>query len=133
MANKLPNITSWKPGESGNPGGRPKHKPFRDALVDEAHALSRGLFQEHPEGSLRWNAQRLLLGGTPAHIQMVADRLDGKVPQAIVGDKDHPSVTGYREWLEWMARPELRHVFEARTIEHEATESALITNGSKVD
>src|SRR5262245_26182948 len=41
-------------------------------------------------------------------------RLDGKVPQAIVGDVDHPSVTGFREWLEWMRAPGLREVYGAR-------------------
>lgn len=39
-------------------------------------------------GSLRWNARKLLeLGEVPA-IKEIADRLDGKVAQSIVGDDD---------------------------------------------
>lgn len=43
-----------------------------------------------PKGSLRWNARRLIeMGDIPA-IKEIADRLDGKVAQAIVGDDDSP-------------------------------------------
>src|SRR5262245_43757219 len=78
----------WKQGQSGNPGGRPKEKPFRDALRMEAHALARAEKADHPDGSLRANAQLLLLKGDVAAIREIADRLDGRVPQAIVGDDE---------------------------------------------
>jgi Family of unknown function (DUF5681) len=78
----------WKPGQSGNPGGRPKEKPFRDALRMEALALARGEKANHPAGSLRANAQLLLLKGEVSAIREIADRLDGRVPQAIVGDDE---------------------------------------------
>jgi hypothetical protein len=78
----------WQPGQSGNPGGRPKEKPFRDALRMEALALARGEKADHPAGSLRANAQALLLKGDVAAIREIADRLDGRVPQAIVGDDE---------------------------------------------
>jgi hypothetical protein len=78
----------YEPGQSGNPGGRPKTKPFKDALLMEALSAERGEECLAKPGSLRWNARKLLeLGEVPA-IKEIADRLDGKVPQAVVGDDD---------------------------------------------
>lgn len=82
----------WQPGRSGNPGGRPKEKPFRDALRLEMIAAEKGEECEAPKGSLRWNARQLLERGDPSAIRELADRLDGKVPQAIVGDDEHDPV-----------------------------------------
>jgi hypothetical protein len=67
-------------------GSQNKDKPFRDALRMEAKALEAGEVIDHPRGSLRWNAQKLLLQGDVKAIREVADRLDGKVPHAIVRD-----------------------------------------------
>ena len=72
--------------------GQQRDKPYRDALRMEAIALHNGEKLEHPEGSLRWNAQIQLLKGSEAAIREIADRLDGKVPQAIVGDDEHDPV-----------------------------------------
>ena len=81
---------AWQPGQSGNPGGRPKHRPFQDALRLEAAACENAQPCEAPKGSLRWNARQLLERGDPLAIRELADRLDGKVPQALVGDDEHP-------------------------------------------
>lgn len=43
-------------------------------------------------GSLRWNARQLLLQGDVPAIREIADRLDGKVPQAVVGDGEHDPI-----------------------------------------
>jgi len=83
---------SFQPGQSGNPGGRRKEKPFRDALRLEMIAAEKGQECQAPKGSLRWNARQLLELGTPRAIQELADRLDGKVPQAIVGDDEHDPI-----------------------------------------
>lgn len=72
--------------------GQQRDKPFRDALRMECKALESGEKIEHPEGSLRWNAQQLLTLGKPDAIREIADRLDGKVPQAVVGDSEHDPV-----------------------------------------
>lgn len=58
----------------------------------EAKALENGDVISHPPGSLRWNAQKLLMLGEPVSVKEVADRLDGKVPQAVVGDNDEDPV-----------------------------------------
>ena len=89
---------TWKPGQSGNPAGGPgpQNKPYRDALRMEVAALANGEIIQHPKGSLRSIAQVRLLAAAKeagtADAKEIADRLDGRVPQAIVGDKDHPPV-----------------------------------------
>lgn len=82
----------FEPGKSGNPGGRPKSKPFKEALLIEALAAERGDACEAKPGSLRWNARQLLNQGDVPAIREIADRLDGKVAQAIVGDDDEDAI-----------------------------------------
>lgn len=82
------------PFQPGNTEGSKskRQKPFADALRIEAAALDAGQIERHPKGSLRWNAQRLLLNGEQPSIKELADRLDGKVPQGIGGDDELPPV-----------------------------------------
>lgn len=71
----------FQPGQSGNLGGR-KDKPFRDALR-MAIADADGDFKV-----LRKVAEALVanaMGGDNVAIKEIADRLDGKVPQAVIG------------------------------------------------
>lgn len=79
---------TFQAGQSGNPGGRQKAKPFRDAIMIEAKAAENGDPCEAKPGSLRWNARQLLIKGDVQSIKELADRLDGKVAQAIVGGDD---------------------------------------------
>lgn len=83
---------AFEAGKSGNPGGRPKIKPFKDALMIEALAAEREEECVAPKGSLRWNARQLLNQGDVQSIREIADRLDGKVPQAVVGDDEHSPI-----------------------------------------
>lgn len=72
--------------------GQQRAKPFRDALQIEINAALDG---DNPR-SIRRIARSLLEkagDGDVAAIKEVADRLDGKVPQAIVGDDEHDPVT----------------------------------------
>jgi hypothetical protein len=78
---------AFEKGQSGNPGGRPKEKPFRDALRAELAALG----ADDPK-ALRGLARNLLKiaageDGLPA-IKEVADRLDGKPVQAVENGDD---------------------------------------------
>ena len=69
------NLKKWKPGQSGNPAGRPKSRPFNDALRAEIKAA-----ENDPE-ILRSVAKALLekaLSGDVAAINALGDRLDGK-------------------------------------------------------
>ena len=83
---------TWQPGQSGNPEGPRKHKPFRDALRMEAKLAENGEDCFAPVGSLRWNARQLLKQGDVQAIRELADRLDGKVPAPIVGDDEHDAI-----------------------------------------
>ena len=70
----------WRPGQSGNPGGRPKTKPFKDALEAELKAAG----DDGP--SLRKIARALVekaAAGDMQAIKELADRLDGKSMQAL--------------------------------------------------
>jgi hypothetical protein len=74
----------WKPGQSGNPGGRPKTRQVRDALqklVNEQglEPAVKAIYAKATEGDV-------------AAFREIADRLDGKVPQAVVGDDEHPPI-----------------------------------------
>lgn len=84
---------TFQPGKSGNPGGRPKSKPFKEALLMEALSAERGEKCVAKKGSLRWNARRLLEMGEVPAIKEIADRLDGKVTQGISGPNGGPIQT----------------------------------------
>jgi hypothetical protein len=71
----------FEKGKSGNPGGRPKEKLFRAALIMELKAAG----EDMPD--LREIAKNLIARAknTDAACNALMDRLDGKVPQAVVG------------------------------------------------
>jgi hypothetical protein len=64
----------------------------------EALLAEKGEESPAPKGSLRWNARQLLEKGDVAAIREMADRLDGKVPQAITGgdEGDNPVTVVHR-------------------------------------
>lgn len=82
---------AFEKGKSGNPSGRPKEKVFTDALRV-------AVLREDDEGRVKLHriAERLVaeaMAGDSWAIQQVADRLDGKPAQAIIGgDEDDPAV-----------------------------------------
>jgi hypothetical protein len=78
----------------GRPLGAPnKERPFRDALRRVAY--------ENDRERLNKAAQALMKraeDGDPMAAREVADRLDGKVPQAIVGDDEHDPIRHIVTW-----------------------------------
>jgi hypothetical protein len=79
----------FEKGKSANPGGRRKEKKARDALV--MALLDAG--EDMPRLRRVWAA---LLDkaetGDVAAAKEIFDRLDGKVPQAIIGDEEEDAV-----------------------------------------
>lgn len=75
-------------------GSQNKDKPFRDALRIEAALAESGEATPALPGSLRYIARQTLIRASEetAAVKEIADRLDGKVPQAVVGDDEHPPV-----------------------------------------
>lgn len=74
---------AFQSGQSGNPGGRVREKPFRDALI---LAIKDAENNTNSQRALRRVAERLLDEAAQGNVQAikeVADRLDGKVPQGI--------------------------------------------------
>ena len=73
-----------------NPRGQQRDKPFRDALRMEIADAGENF------RALRPIAAALLSKASEGDVQAIkelADRLDGKVPQAIVGDDEQDPVT----------------------------------------
>jgi hypothetical protein len=77
---------AYKPGQSGNPGGRPKERPWKDAI-------NRAIKRQAADGKpwLDKIADRLLQSaadGDLVAIKELGDRLDGKPSQIIEGGDD---------------------------------------------
>lgn len=71
----------------GNPLGQIRAKPFREALRIEEALAQNGEPTPAPKGTLRYIARQMLerAGEDNNTAKEVADRIDGKVPQGIVG------------------------------------------------
>ena len=78
----------FEKGQSGNPAGRVKDKPFRNALLMELKAAG----EDMP--ALRAIARQLIARAEADNqaAMAVADRLDGKPAQAIVGDDEQDAI-----------------------------------------
>ncbi len=77
MAGRIQNLKPWKPGQSGNPGGRPKR--------DWAAEIARAVFERNADAIERAFARALRKGNVRA-FKVLADRAYGRVPQQI----EHP-------------------------------------------
>lgn len=75
-------------GQSGNPGGRPKKKLWRDAIQASLSTNTEGEYNlEH----IRAVSDALIIAAKAGDIQAIkeiGDRIDGKVPQGIGGDDE---------------------------------------------
>jgi hypothetical protein len=82
---------AFQPGQSGNPGGRStKEKPYRDMLrkvLAEELAFDPKEPKTKLEGVVRAHVAKAMTGDSPS-LQHIADRLDGKVVQAIANDDE---------------------------------------------
>jgi len=68
------NLKPWKPGQSGNPGGRPKS--------DVASEIARAVFEGNEEAIYRALC-KALLKGNPRLFVALAERAYGKLREAV--------------------------------------------------
>jgi len=89
-------------------GSQNKDKPYRDALRIEAALLEKGEDSPAPRGSLRWIARQQMLkaGEDTSAAKEIADRLDGKVPQAVVGDDESDPINVVHKIERVIVRPQ---------------------------
>lgn len=95
---QLAGLRMWKPGQSGNPNGRPKKKPI---TARYEHRLEQPLPEPDrkklclPKGAT-WGdaiaASQVLQArkGNVLAAKEITDRVEGKVPQAITGEDGEP-------------------------------------------
>lgn len=79
---RLANLKSWKPGESGNPSGRPKKKPVTE-MYERILSDPKNL-----EAIEQATVKALLKGNMAMVLQLreMTDRVEGKVTQPIEAD-----------------------------------------------
>jgi hypothetical protein len=96
----------FPPGVSGNPSGRPKKKDWTDAIRKAVQAVPEDDPQKRQRLELLAEALMLkaLSGDVPA-LKEVGERLDGKVPQALVGDDESAPITVVNKVVREIVRP----------------------------
>lgn len=72
------NLIPFKPGESGNPGGRPKGKSLTAVLRELLNQIPQGDNKELKEAVVKALIKKALTGDTRA-LDIIFDRTDGKV------------------------------------------------------
>ena len=76
----------WKPGESGNPDGRRRYKPFTEALTWAAHLPTADLKKRKGKTLAQAGALAVMKKAAFGDVQAfnsAADRVEGKPAQAI--------------------------------------------------
>lgn len=83
--NSLKNLKSFKPGQSGNPKGRPKKLPQLDEILAEVLGQENDKGKTVAEGIITAMANKALKGDAKA-AALVLDRGYGKVTQPVDAD-----------------------------------------------
>ena len=85
-------LKPWQPGQSGNPGGKPR-KPLTDKLLKrladnggEEIAQVVGALLKHAKNT----EEPKVAGASVKAIAEIFDRVEGKVPQAVTGEDGGP-------------------------------------------
>ena len=71
---RIENLKPWKPGQSGNPGGRPKR--------DVASEIARAVFEGNEEAIYRAMC-KALLKGSPRLFVALAERAYGRLRESV--------------------------------------------------
>lgn len=98
----------FAPGVSGNPGGRRAEKPYRDALRKILAELVTDADPKEPRTKLEAVARSHVAAALDRDVRAIegiADRLDGKVPQALVGDDEADPIRVVNKIVREIVRP----------------------------
>ncbi len=82
---------AFQPGVSGNPGGRPKRKLWTEAILEAVEKVDENSVDKRTR--LQSLADALVLAGLAGEVpamQEVGNRIEGRVPQAVVGADGGP-------------------------------------------
>ena len=94
------NLRPWKPGQSGNPKGRPKGTTG-PSLMAQLNAL---MDQDDPDGSKRWALVTALYekarGGDMKAMQLIMDRTDPVKGLELTVNNNAMSAADIREYLD---------------------------------
>jgi len=83
MAGRIENLKPWKPGQSGNPGGRPKRKWLTDAIEE---MLQERLDDPKARQQFKDAMWRSLVSGDRSGVmtlQRIWERTEGKLAQPL--------------------------------------------------
>ncbi len=115
----------WKKGQSGNPAGRPKRKPFLESLNRVMAALDPNGDGDAALDRLNAAMYARAAQGDVASYKELRDMVDGKIPQvnAIGGAEDLPAIKAIA-WMDTLS-------VDLDAIEHKPEPAAL--EGSTTD
>ena len=85
-----PWLTPWKPGQSGNPGGRPKRKPLTEQLEKILDECGRDPQRRTYARRLVESAVKRAIKKDTFALKEIWERTEGKVPQAVTGGNGGP-------------------------------------------
>lgn len=80
----------FRPGQSGNPGGRPKRKPLTEELEKILQSTGRDPQQRTYAKRLMESAVKRAIKKSDFALKEVWERTEGKVPQAVTGEDGGP-------------------------------------------
>lgn len=81
---RVENLIPWKPGQSGNPNGRPRRKPITDAylqLLESIDPRDKKLKRTFAQRIAQAMVDQVVKNGSVAAAAEIADRIEGKVAQ----------------------------------------------------
>ncbi|MFQ5662890.1 MAG: DUF5681 domain-containing protein [Terriglobia bacterium] len=107
---RIENLKPWKPGQSGNPGGRPKR--------DVAAEITRAVFEGNKEAIYR-AMLKALKKGNPRVFKELAERGLGKVTQRV----EIPGIENLAKQIAQARKRSLQQIAEARKRANDARQS----------
>jgi len=80
---KIENLKPWQPGQSGNPGGRPKRDAITAALREQLESQANDGDNYTIADAVAATLIKQALGGDVRAIREIADRVEGKPRQQL--------------------------------------------------